>query len=127
MIVALFFACATVPKRVNRDSQTYTMEVLAGLQRQEDAASALFKAANAAAVRGEKKACEEYAQPALIIQAKAEKQAFRALWLAGLPYPNADGSVPDPKEKQPDPGKADKVVDHEAKAYCISQGGEHEQ
>lgn len=127
MLLIFLAACATVPNRVNRDTQTYTTEVFASLQREEKAAAALFKAADAAAKSGDAKACEEYAAPALLIRTKSKKQAYRALWLAGLPYPNEDGSIPDPKTEQPDPGAADKLADHEAKAYCMSQGGEIEQ
>ena len=127
MIVALLLACGTLPKRINRDTQTYTVEIFAGLQREEKAAEALLKAASAAAKRGDLEACEDYAAPALLIQTKAQKQAYRALWLAGLPYPNKDGSVPDPKVKQPDPGAADKVAAGAAMAHCKSQGGEIEQ
>ncbi len=62
------------------------------------------KAAKAAKAAGDRVKCVAYAKPALLIQAKAQGQAFRALWLAGLNYPKADGSIPKSGEEQADPG-----------------------
>tara|TARA_R110002020_G_scaffold194133_3_gene394726 strand:+ start:3103 stop:3543 length:441 start_codon:yes stop_codon:yes gene_type:complete len=117
-------ACATIPKRVIRDTQTYTVEILAGLQREKDAAAALFEAADAARDAGHEEACRLYVHPALVIQVKSQPQAYRALWLAGLPYPNPDGSLPDPKEKQPDPGAASSLQEDAAVAYCLTDDPE---
>ena len=89
---------------IRRDGPTYAVEVFASLQRQEAAATALLNAASAAAARGDRDACLSYARPALVIQAAAKPQAFRALWLAGLTYPTPDGSKP--TGPQPDPGPA---------------------
>ena len=124
ILVSLLASCATIPKRVMRDTQTYTVEILAGLQREKDAAEALFEAADAARDAGQEEACRVYVHPALVIQAKSQPQAYRALYLAGLPYPNADGSLPDPKEKQPDPGAAPSLEEDAAVAYCLTDDPE---
>jgi len=116
----LFASCATIPKRVIRDTNTYTAEILAGLQREQEAATALFAAADKAMAAGEEESCREYAKPAILIQAKAKAQAYRALYLAGLPYPLPDGSLPDPKATQPDPGPGPAVGEQAAAGYCIS-------
>ena len=118
--ILLFVSCATIPKRVIRDTNTYTAEILAGLQREQEAATALFAAADRALAAGEEESCREYAGPALLIQTKAQPQAHRALYLAGLPYPLADGSLPDPKDAQPDPGPAPALGDQAAAGYCVS-------
>jgi hypothetical protein len=112
LLASLTYGCATVPKRVVRDSSTYTAEVLASLARQEEAAAALLDAAHLVPVEH----CQATVAPALLIEATAQRQAYRALWLAGLPYPLEDGSLPDPKTPQEDPGGAAIVVD--AEAYC---------
>jgi Flp pilus assembly protein TadD len=97
--------CATVPKRVVRDSQTYTAEVLSSLARETEAKGALLIAADFAIEAGDETACLVYAETALTIEAYAENQAYRALWLAGLPYPTSDGVMPlDLSEEQEDPG-----------------------
>ena len=116
--------CATVPKRVIRDTQVYTLEILAGLQREQEAAQSLFEAADAARDNGDQPTCRIYVQPALVIQAKAKPQAYRALWLAGLPYPNADGSLPEPGETQPDPGAAPALSNDAAVNYCLTDDPE---
>lgn len=128
-IVACFLvfsitACAAIPKKIVRDSQTYTLEILAGLQREKDASEALFEAADAARDAGHEEACRLYVHPALVIKAKSQPQAYRALWLASLPYPNADGSLPSPKDEQPDPGSAPKLEEDAAVAYCLIDGPE---
>ena len=95
--------CCTTGKVV-RDGQTYTAEVMSSLMREQAAAKRLLDAAKAAKAAGDKAKCEAYAKPALLIEAKAKGQAYRALWLADLPYPKADGSIPKAGEKQEDPG-----------------------
>lgn len=93
-----------VTGKIVRDSQTYTAEVMSGLLREKLAAKHLLEAAKAAKAAGDRAKCVAYAKPALLIQAKAQGQAFRALWLAGLNYPKADGSIPKSGEEQADPG-----------------------
>lgn len=95
----LFLAIALVlslgcPRHVVRDSATYTTEIYASVARQTEAASALLIAAEAAREAGDLEACARYAEPALLIQASAEAQGYRALWLAGLAYPGGDGTDP---------------------------------
>ncbi len=102
-------------KHVVRNASTFQTEVLASLARQEEAASALFAAADKAKAAGDTEACVEYAGPALLIDASAQSQAFRALWLAGLPYP-VDGEMPPTNTKQPDPGPSKPLQD--AAAFC---------
>lgn len=119
LFIATTVGCATIPNRVIRDSQTYTLEILAGLQREKDAASVLFEAADAAKDSGDAATCQIYVHPALVIHTKAQAQAYRALWLAGLPYPLEDGSLPDPKDEQDDPGAAQKVAEDAAENYCL--------
>jgi len=104
MILVCLLSCATLQHSVVRDAPTYTVEILATLQRQEDAADALRDAASYARENGDVERCILYAEPALMIDAYARSQAYRALWLADLPYPNPDGSLPEPGEEQPDPG-----------------------
>jgi hypothetical protein len=103
-LVGLLAGC---PKRtVVRDASSFTVETLAALKRQEEAASALLLAAESANEAGDAESCRAYAEPALLIEASARAQAYRALWLAGLPYPAEDGTLPDRGTEQPDPGPA---------------------
>ena len=104
ILIAFGSGCATTD--VVRDGKTYTAEIVASLLRQNAAAKELKVAAIASKELGDNKACERYARPALLIEAKAQAQAYRALWLAGLPYPKADGSIPEDGEEQDDPGVA---------------------
>lgn len=121
-IVALLCAsCATLPKRVIRDTQTYTLEILAGLQRESEAASALEAAAVLARDAGDAELCQQFYTPALTIQVKAQAQAFRALYLAGLPYPQEDGSVS--TEAQEDPGPARTIEADEVTTFCLPDAG----
>jgi hypothetical protein len=108
IILALTVGCTT--GKIVRDSQTYTAEVMSGLLREKLAAKHLLEAAKAAKAAGDTAKCEAYAKPALLIQAKAQGQAFRALWLAGLNYPKADGSIPKSGEEQADPGPTGSVA-----------------
>jgi hypothetical protein len=121
-LLAMLAACASVPKRVVRDSSTYTAEVLASLARETEAAEALK---NAAALVPEE-ACAETVAPAMLIDAHAQRQAYTALWLAGLPYPMADGSAPDPKVEQADPGAGPAPVVTDAVDWCdeVISGGQ---
>jgi hypothetical protein len=102
-------ACATLPKNVVRKTDTYIAEVLSALQRQEAAADALFAAADQAHADGNVELCAEYLRPALTIEAHARAQAYRALYLAGLPYPEGSGGIPDLPARQPDPGPSEAV------------------
>ncbi len=108
--IVLVTGCCTAGKVV-RDGQTYTAEVMAGLMREQAAAKSLREAATKAKDAGDRAACEGYARTALLIEAKARGQAYRALWLAGLPYPKPDGSVPKKGEEQQDPGPSPKPAD----------------
>ena len=100
LIVVLALGSAGCAKTVIRNSLTFQAETMSALKRQEEAAVALRAAAEAAKERGDQEACEKYAGPALLIEASAQAQAYRALWLAGLPYPTdatpVDGELPDP-------------------------------
>lgn len=101
LLVSLLAGCR---HQVVRDGTTYTIEIIAALARQEEAATALFAAASEAKLRGDLTACEQYAAPALLIESSAKPQAYRALWLAGLSYPDAEGRFPKQGTKQLDPG-----------------------
>ena len=103
IMVALLGGCCLKGK-VARDAKTYTAEVFANLLRQKAAAKMLLKAAEAAKAAGDAEACKGYARPALVIEAKAQGQAYRSLWLASLPYPLENGTIPDEGVKQDDPG-----------------------
>ncbi len=105
LIIALGFGCG--PKVV-RDPGTYTVEILAALLRQQEASAALHDAAREARVRGDYDACVMYAEPALLIDASAQAQAYRALWLADLPYP-AGPDMEQHNKTQPDPGPSKAV------------------
>jgi len=107
LAVAGFVVTGCGPRRIVRDAATYTAEILAAVERQQEAMDALWIAADEARSAGDLDACRRYAAPALLIEAKARAQGDRALWLAGLPYRKADGTLPEPGEKQPDPGRAD--------------------
>ena len=98
LVSALLLAAACAPK-VLRDPATFQAETMASLARQQEAATALLQAAIEAP---DEATCAAYAEPALLIKAKAQPQAYRALWLAGLPYPTSDGS--EPPDEQEDPG-----------------------
>jgi len=106
IVVLLLTGCPK--KTVVRSSASFYVETLAALARQEEAAISLHHAAAEAKSRGDRAACELYAEPALLIDASARAQAHRALWLAGLPYPAANGTTPPRGTKQPDPGPATK-------------------
>lgn len=96
-------ACAH--RLVVREAPTYTLETAATVARQEEAAEALLEAAEVASEAGDWAACTRYAAPALLIEATARPQANRALWLAGLPYPDPEtGETPARGTEQPDPG-----------------------
>jgi hypothetical protein len=103
IMVALLGGCCLTGK-VARDAKTYTAEVFGNLLRQKAAAKMLFEAAEAAKAAGDVEACQGYARPALVIEAKAQGQAYRSLWLASLPYPLEDGTIPAEGVKQDDPG-----------------------
>ena len=87
------FACGSV---VIRDADTFKLETAAALARQQEAATALRSAIAAADSREE---CLQYAAPLAVIDAYAENQARRALYLAGLasedPGPSPTLSAPD--------------------------------
>lgn len=100
-------------KRVFRDADTFTAETLAALARQEEASAALKEAALAAAAAGDLDTCVRLAEPALLIDVSAKVQAYRALWLAGLPYPaSGEGPQADPGEP-PAPRPADQFCGQE--------------
>jgi len=105
LIVALVVGLASCTRYAVRDATTYSAEVAASTARQEEAADALLVAAERAREAGDLEACEEYAAPALLIEAAARQQGNRALWLAGIPYLDPEtGQLPPKGEKQPDPG-----------------------
>ncbi len=119
VVAALAAACAALPKRVVRNTDTYIAEVLSALQRQEAAPATLFSAADQARGVGDVELCEKYLRPALVIEAHAEAQAYRALYLAGLPYPEGSGGIPDQPRNQPDPGPS-ATIDYgaEIQTFC---------
>lgn len=82
MITIILLACAG--KTIIRDAGTFRIETEAAIARQVEAAEALREAAEAAAQAGDLEACERFAEPALLIEAAAEVQGRRALFLAGL-------------------------------------------
>lgn len=84
IIVVVGFALAGCGHKIVRDADTFHVEVMAAQARQTEAMRALLEAADAALMRGDREACERYARPALLIEAFAENQAQRALYLAGL-------------------------------------------
>ena len=104
ILIATFVTSCCLFGKVSRDGATYTAEVISSLKRQEYAAIELIRAATISNGVGNFESCSRYAGPALLIEAKARHQAYRALWLAGLPYPYEDGTLPDEGEEQPDPG-----------------------
>ena len=110
LLPALLLSSACAHHHVVRDSSTFAIEVASSLARQTEAAEALRNGAELALAGGDRELCAELAEPALLIEAAAEVQAHRALWLAALPYPVVadDGSltVPDVGTEQPDPGPA---------------------
>lgn len=107
MLVLVLAGCPA--HTVLRDAATFQIETMAALARQEEAAGALRVAAVAALEQGDRASCVLYAEPALLIEAAAQAQAYRALWLAGLPYPTEDGSMPPEGTAQPDPGPSTKA------------------
>jgi hypothetical protein len=96
MLLSLLFVIGC-PKTITRDAGTFELEIAASLARQLEAAVALHAAARDAAARGDYAACVQYAKPALLIDASAERQAERALFLAGL--------------RSVDPGKSKPIAD----------------
>ena len=114
LLALLITSCATVPKRIVRDSSTYTAEVMASLSREVEAADAL----KAAAALVPEEACADTVAPAMLIEAYAQRQAYTALWLAGLPYPMPDGSAPDLKTPQADPGAGPAPVVTDGIDWC---------
>lgn len=110
IIIVCMTGCCTTGKVV-RDGQTYTAEIMSSLLRERAAAKHLRAAAEAAKAAGNVETCKSYARPALLIEAKAQGQAYRALWLGGLNYPKADGSTPKSGEEQEDPGPTGSPAD----------------
>lgn len=88
--------CTTTPKRVVVDSAALTAVTLAGVARELTAADAALEVAAKLADAGDWSACARLAEPALLSRAKARPLADRLLWLAGLPYPDADDVQADP-------------------------------
>ncbi len=113
LIAALAVGLAGCPRQIIRDASTYTAEIVASVQRQHEAMNALFIAAETARLDRDLEKCKLYAHPALVIEAKAQAQGDRALWLAGMPYVNPDGSIPEKGEEQPDPGVSPALRDIE--------------
>ncbi len=120
-IVALLSACSGLPKNVVRRTDTYIAETLSALQRQEAAAEALRTAAASARASGDSESCEDYLYPALVIETTAQPQAFRALFLAGLPYPSDQ-----PTQPQADPGPPEIVNYSSAAEQFCSEEASHE-
>ena len=107
-LILVFCGCPS-PGTVTRDADTYVAEILAGLARESEAADALMLAAESALEAHDSELCAVYAGPALLIEAKARPQAYRALWLAGIVYPEADGTIPPEGTEQADPGPSGSV------------------
>lgn len=108
--------------RVATDAASYSTMIVTQLSRQEQAAVALLEAADAVKAEGDGDACLRYAEPALRIQHRAEAEARRALWLAGLHYPDAEGNLPESKrEEQPDPGSPGPFDPEAALVYCLTE------
>ena len=111
LVATLLNSCAIIPKKIQRDTTSYVAETLAGIQREEAAAMTLLVAARHAWAVGNEAACTEYAAPALKSLTRAQAEGYRALWLADLPYPDAErwpdepGHVPTTRVEQEDPGK----------------------
>lgn len=111
MIILVLLGCGG--KKIIRDADTFHVETMAAVARQKEAAVALHAAATAARNAGEWDLCVAYVKPALLIDAYAEAQAARALWLAGLLEGEDPGPSPEPKpatnvcgqkpEPQPEP------------------------
>ena len=111
LMMALMMVPACGPKKVVRDASAFRLETMAALARQQEAATALHDAAAQARVRGDRPTCVKYAEPALLIDAAAEAQAYRALWLAELAYPDSSGEFPSDGEDQSDPGAPNPIAD----------------
>ena len=120
-------SCAAVPKRVVRDTQTYTAEILAGLAREHAAAELLVDAAEQARTGGDEARCRTYYATAHLIDVKAQAQAYRALWLAVVPYPLPDGSLPAAEEEQGDPGPGGTIDDSIVAKFCMLDNAETEE
>lgn len=122
LVVILVLLAGCAKKNVVRSAGTFTVETLAALKRQEEAAAALHHAATKAKENGDTASCLRYIKPALLIDAAAQKQAYRALWLADLPYPDANGDMPPKGVKQEDPGPSEPQTDPEQ--FCRVQDKE---
>lgn len=96
VVVILMVSCGQ--KRVLRDAATYEVEIRAAEARQNEAAVALFNAAERARQAGDRLLCAEYAIPALLIEAAATHQAERALWLVHLGPTFDPGPMPEPRD-----------------------------
>jgi hypothetical protein len=119
LALVLLSGCATVPKRIQRDTVTYAAEIQSALLRQEAAARVLFRLADDAREGGDVAACVAIVTPALAIDQHARLQASRALWLAGLPYPDGNPPVlPAFGVEQEDPVEAWTVAEVSAEDWC---------
>ena len=92
LVAALYmFSAGCGGAKVVRNADTFQLETMAALARQQEAALALRAAVAAATTKA---TCEQYAAPLVVIDAYAANQAKRALFLAGLededPGPSAD-------------------------------------
>lgn len=117
-LVLVFAASGCAHNRIVRDASTYVAEHVNALSRQENASEALKLAAAAARDADDPALCSRYAEPAFRIDHRAAAEAYRALWLAGLPYPQPDGSMPAEGQEQPDPGDPGPYMSGHADAFC---------
>lgn len=93
-ITTLLLLSGCAGKHVVRNRAAFEAEVLAAMKRQQEAADALFVAAEYARSNGDLTACQFFATPALLIEAAAQAHALRALHLAGILPQDPGGMKP---------------------------------
>ena len=93
LIAVLFGGCA--PK-VLRNANTFVVEQIAAEKRQIEAAEVMLEYAERFAAVGDVHSCIKLAGPALLIEAAADRQSSRALYLARL-LDEDPGPSPEPR------------------------------
>lgn len=100
LVLVLLIGCS---RYVVRDGAAMAAGVLASMEREIWLTGLLLDAAAQAREQGDFTRCRQYAEAALFSEAVARPHALRSLYLAHLPYPEADGSIP--TDPQVDPGE----------------------
>lgn len=108
-LLALAFLLPGCGGYVARHGPTIAAETLGAAARELEQAAGLRDAASLALSYGDRARCEHYAALALRSEAVALPLARRSLYLAGLPYPGAEGDDSSDPGPAPEPAAVDTI------------------